>query len=69
MNENKQLLILSLMLATIVLVVLGGLFSVYINRPEISPNEQTLNQYAAFEGTCSYRGYDRDECLLIWIGR
>jgi hypothetical protein len=73
MNDNKQFLILSLMLATIVLVVLGvalgELFSVYINRPEISPNEQTLNAYAAFESTCSYRGYDRDECLLIWSGR
>lgn len=38
-------------------------------QDEVSPNEQTLNAYATFESTCSYRGYDRSECLQIWSGR
>lgn len=49
-------------------VIAGSLFE-KAYQEKVSPNEQTLNAYATFESTCYYRGYDRNECLLIWSGR
>lgn len=54
----------------VVMFVLSVVIAVYaFSHQSLSPNEQTLNAYATFESTCHYRGYDRNECLLIWSGR
>jgi len=58
-----------LVITTLLVFAIVCVYVIFFEPNEISPNEQTLNAYAAFESTCSYRGYDRDECLLIWSGR
>lgn len=57
-------LLILVMIASSTIVVIYAL--AYTPLPE---NERTLNAYATFESTCSYRGYNRSECLLIWSGR
>lgn len=65
-----------LQVVAIILLVLLSVFVLLVisdnntnSKNNISENEQTLNAYATFESTCSYRGYDRSECLQIWGGR
>ena len=65
----------TVLLVTVILVgIVLIIFSLFnatgvLGFETISPNEQTLNAYATFESNCHYRGYDRNECLLIWSGR
>lgn len=67
MINKTQLLGIFLLVVMFVLSVVNVVY--VFSHQSLPQNELTLNAYATFESTCHYRGYDRNECLLIWSGR
>lgn len=70
-SDNRLAILIFCVVCVLVGVAIGVALMDNINyyNSNNNFNGQTLNAYATFESACHYRGYDRNECLLIWSGR